>query len=137
MFGLKPPLADADTLPALTLAWVGDAVYELYVRTVLLKDSKNPRTLSKAAVSRVNHGLQSRLLALIENELSEHEHRVVLRGRNTHGSVPKNGDVKEYRRATGVEALCGYLYLSGQEERLLWVLSQIDKVWRKTNESGR
>lgn len=127
-FGLEAPVAHAEQLPALTLAWVGDAVYELYVRTHLLYQSKNARTLSKAAVARVNHTVQSRLLAHLEDALNETEWQVLRRGRNAHGSVPKNGNLQDYRRATGLEALVGYLYLSDQRARLEWLLSQIDDI---------
>lgn len=119
---------NAEQLPALTLAWVGDAVYELYVRRLVLKKSKIAKTLSKAAVALVNHNVQSQLLSKIEVGLTEKESQVVRRGRNSHGSIPKNGNVQAYRRATGLEALIGYLYLSGQNERLDMILTQIEDI---------
>lgn len=124
MLDFARPLADAHALPAATLAWVGDAVYELHVRADLLSESHNARTLSKRAVERVNHQAQSALLARLAPHLNDTEAGVVARGRNHRGSVPRNGDVQAYRRATGLEALVGYLYLSGQDDRLAWVLAQ-------------
>lgn len=128
MLGLKHPLPDAHTLPAATLAWVGDAVYEMYVRSGLLSISHNAHKLSRQAVGMVNHQCQSRLLGDITDQLTEREAGVVARGRNHRGSVPKNGDMQAYRRATGLEALVGYLYLSDQEERLNWVFAQLTQL---------
>ncbi len=132
-FEALPTFNDQDTatLPSLTLAFVGDAVYELYVRTVLLEKSRVAKMLSKATVARVNHGLQSKVVAAIEAELTDKEEAVLHRGRNAHGSVPKNGSLVDYRRATGLEALVGYLYLSGQHDRLIWVLEHIEPVFEE------
>lgn len=132
-FDAIPVLNDRDTaaLPSLTLAFVGDAVYELYVRTVLLEKSHIAKVLSKATVARVNHGLQSKVVAAIESELTVTEKAVLHRGRNAHGSVPKNGNLIDYRRATGLEALVGHLYLSGQHDRLLWLLEHIEPVFEE------
>ena len=119
-------------LPALTLAYIGDAVYELYVRTRLLSKSHKVHTLHQLAINRVNNNTQSDLLAKIESELSEEELSVVRRGRNAKGvQVPKNANVQTYHRSTGLEALVGYLYLSGDEPRLLWLLEQIESVVKK------
>ena len=115
-------------ISALTLAWVGDAVYELHVRTRLLSKSLKANTLSKMAVKEVNHVAQSEHLAAIEDILTEQEKAIVNRGRNTHGSVPKNAKVQNYRRATGFEALLGYLYLKEEHERLDAILQEIDAI---------
>lgn len=115
-------------LPGLTLAYVGDAVYELYVRQNILSKSTKAHNLHYLAVSRVNNNTQAALLMRLEPYLTEIEQSVVRRGRNAKGIVPKNADVQTYRKSTALEALVGYLYLNGEEERLCWVLEQIEEV---------
>ena len=81
------------------------------------------------SISYVNAGSQSDTLHEIENMLSEDELYIVRRGRNAKsGTVPKNADVTEYRQATGFECLLGYLYLTGQEERLFEIMKYVLKV---------
>ena len=113
-------------LPGLTLAYVGDAVYELYVRRELLKKSVKAHTLHELAVKRVNNNTQASLLMKVEPELTEIEQSVARRGRNAKGIVPKNASVQTYRKSTGLEALVGYLYLIKDEDRLNWLLEQIE-----------
>ena len=121
-----------EQLPALTLAYIGDAVYELYVRTHLLEQSHKVHSLHRLAINRVNNNTQSDLLAKVESELTEEEMAIVRRGRNAKGvQVPKNAHVQTYHRSTGMEALIGYLYLKGNEERLMWLLGQIESVVKK------
>lgn len=120
--------SDADLLPALTLAYIGDAVFELYVRTRLLETSQNAHTMNKLGVQRVNHRAQALLYDAVKPNLNEKESGVLNRGRNAKGILPKNADIKRYRKATAVEALAGYLYLSGEEERLLWMCGHIDEL---------
>ena len=115
-------------LPALTLAFVGDAVYELYVRQNILSLSVNAHNLHYLGVSRVINNTQAMLLMRIEPELTEIEQSVVRRGRNAKGIVPKNAAVQTYRKSTALEALIGYLYLNGENDRLLWILGQIEDV---------
>ena len=115
-------------LPGLTLAYVGDAVYELYVRQHILSQSVKAHNLHYLAVKRVNNNTQAALLAKIEPELTEIEQSVVRRGRNAKGIVPKNANVQTYRKSTAMEALIGYLYLNGEDDRLRWVLGQIEEV---------
>ena len=128
MFDMERQLP-AEQLPALTLAYIGDAVYELYVRQSILQKGKKVHDLHRLAINRVNNNTQSDLLRKVEEELSEAEMAVVRRGRNAKGAqVPKNADVVTYRRSTGLEALVGYLYLTKQQERLEWLLEQIEAV---------
>ena len=115
-------------LPGLTLAYVGDAVYELYVRQHILSQSVKAHNLHYLAVKRVNNNTQAALLSKIEPELTEIEQSVVRRGRNAKGIVPKNANVQTYRKSTAMEALIGYLYLNGEDDRLRWVLGQIEEV---------
>lgn len=115
-------------LPGLTLAYVGDAVYELYVREQILKLSSKAHNLHYLAIKRVNNNTQAALLLRIESELTEEELGVARRGRNAKGIVPKNADVQTYRKSTGLEALVGYLYLKQNKKRLMWILDQIEEV---------
>lgn len=108
-----------DNLPPLLLAYVGDAVFELYVRQKLINDKVLPiNRLHKKATEIVRAGGQDAILRQIELHLTEEEADIVRRGRNTKGRVPKNADMAAYRRATGFEALLGWLYLNGSQERL-------------------
>ena len=120
-------------LPGLTLAYIGDAVYELYVRQQMLKKSITAHTLHQLTVERVNNNTQAALLLKLEPELTELEQSIARRGRNAKGIVPKNADVQTYRKSTGMEALVGYLYLVKDEERLNLVLEQIEEVTGHAN----
>ncbi|HIV02455.1 MAG TPA: ribonuclease III [Candidatus Aphodoplasma excrementigallinarum] len=104
----------------LALAFVGDGVYELYVRTRLMRaGSLQANKLHRLATQYVKAGAQAASVRAILDKLSEEEGAVYRRGRNAKSAtVPKNADVAEYRMATGFEALLGYLYLSGRAERL-------------------
>ncbi|MBP0727037.1 Mini-ribonuclease 3 [Bacillus sp. RG28] len=113
---------DARQLNSLALAYIGDAVYEIYVRHHLLtKGTVRPNQLHKAATSFVSAKGQAKIIKqMFTNDmLTEEEIAVVKRGRNAKsGTVPKNTDVQTYRYATAFEALIGYYYLLKQEERL-------------------
>lgn len=108
--------------PPLALAYLGDAVYELRVREHLLRQgigADKMAGLHSRAVEFVNAERQSRLFSEIESLLSEEEATVFRHGRNARGGhQPPHVTVGAYRRATGVEALIGYLYLAGNEQRL-------------------
>ncbi len=108
---------------ALTLAYIGDAVYELFVRTYLLSDANFPvQKLHKAAIKMVNAKAQSDLYQKVRDILTDEETAVYKRGRNTNSHPPKNADMVDYKSATGIEALVGYLYLKGDCERILELL---------------
>ena len=109
----------------LALAYVGDTVWDLMVRSRLIYRGRNVRNMHKDAVSSVNAHAQAIAFAWIEALLTEDEADIYRRGRNTHAhhAAPRNQDVGDYRTATGLEALVGYLYLTGQEERLLQLFS--------------
>ena len=110
-----------NVLSPLVLAYIGDGVYELFVRNKLIEEfsSTPPSKLHKLSSSHVKARAQSNSMKVIEPELSEKEIAVYKRGRNAKSpTVPKNADVTDYRRATGFEALIGYLYLNKEKERL-------------------
>ncbi|RFU70262.1 Mini-ribonuclease 3 [Bacillus sp. V59.32b] len=119
---------DEKILGSLALAYMGDAVYETYIRHHLIqKGAVKPNLLHKEATNFVSAKAQSKVIHyLLENEkLTEEELAVVRRGRNAKsGTVPKNTDVQTYRYGTAFEALIGYLYLAEQQERLEEIIIQ-------------
>lgn len=107
------------TTPA--LAYLGDSVLELCVRTYLVNERglSTSAHLNKASLDFVRATAQSEAMARLEPHLSEEEAAVYRRGRNIgHTNVPKSATVAEYRRATGMEVLFGYLSLRGETERI-------------------
>ena len=119
---------EARQLNGLQLAYIGDTVWDLLIRSRLMHRRLNVRHMHQAAVSGVNAQAQARALRRLESVLTEAEADVLRRGRNSHAKhpCPKNQDPADYQAATGLEALVGYLYLTGQEDRLmeLFKLSQ-------------
>jgi len=114
---------------ALTLAYLGDAVYELWVRTHMLElGHEKVKELHKLAVSYVCARTQAQILHALLPDLNEIEHQVVLRGRNAKGGHPKNVDVVTYRHATAFESLVGYWHLNQQNERMQWAFNQVDTI---------
>ena len=110
---------EARLLSPQNLAYIGDVVYELMTREHILARGNAPvNRLHKAVVPLVCAGGQSQGLEAIAGLLTEEEESIYRRGRNVNGSHPKNADPQEYRRATGVEALFGYLYLTGRTDRV-------------------
>ncbi|MBQ9325778.1 MAG: ribonuclease III [Clostridia bacterium] len=118
-----PPMAEEDArrMNALRLAYIGDTVWDLLVRTTLVFAGKNLHHMHVEATSQVNAGAQSAALHRMEDRLTEQERDVVMRGRNAHAKhpTPKNQSPADYQAATGLEALIGYLYLTEQTPRLL------------------
>ncbi len=112
------------------LAFYGDSVYETMVRKrVVTEHQTNAGRLHELAVERVRASYQSEAVSVIEPMLTEREADILRRGRNAGGiSVPKSTKPSEYRRATALEALFGYLSLTGQEERLEELFDAICKA---------
>lgn len=114
---------DYRTFSALTLAYIGDCVFEMVVRTVVIHHSKKAvNDLHKKAIKFVKAESQALMMqGLLDEEiLTEEERNIYKRGRNTksHTSA-KNASIASYRKATGFEALIGYLYVTNQMERIL------------------
>lgn len=117
---------EARLLNPLQLALVGDGVYELFIRNSIL--SKNlelsAHKMHVKAIGYVKAKSQSIIMHEIEDKLTENENYIFKRGRNAKSAtVPKNADVRDYRMATGFEALVGYLYLIGDTERLEFIFN--------------
>ena len=110
----------AAQLPALNLAFIGDTVFDLYVRTLLVTQADaRVHELHLMSAKRVCAGGQAQAFRRIEPMLSEEELGIYKRGRNSHmGTVAKNASIADYRTATGLEALIGYLFLCGRDDRL-------------------
>lgn len=112
------------------LAFVGDAVYGLMVRTALAAVNRPSGELHKLSVKLVNATAQAEAYKIIEPKLSEKEIMVFKRGRNFKtGNTPKNSSGGEYHTATGLETLFGFLYLSGEKERLETLF---DIIWKNS-----
>lgn len=119
---VKP--GDINSYSPLALAYVGDAVYELYIRTLLLSRGNAPvHKLHRQSVAFVKAKAQSDIVHKLMERLDPVEQDVVRRGRNAKsGTIPKNADVADYKYATGFETLLGYLYLKQDFARLLEVM---------------
>lgn len=118
---------EARLLNPLQLALIGDAVYELYIRNYILANNLelSAHKIHIKAIGYVKAKSQSSIMHLLEEELTEEESYIFKRGRNAKSAtVPKNADVRDYRMATGFEALVGYLHLIGDYERLDYVMSK-------------
>lgn len=117
---------EAKQYSPLTLAYLGDSVYDLAIRTVLVELANQPvNHLHRKASSIVKAESQARLLHEILDELSEEELAIYKRGRNAKSaSSAKNASVIDYRTATGLEALMGYLYLENRMERAIALLKE-------------
>lgn len=114
------PRINPDELSPAVWAYIGDAIYELFVRLRLLSDGPaKTKTLHKEAITRVRASFQADLVKLLEPYLSEPEQEIIRRGRNIKsGHTPAKTDVLTYRYSTAFEALIGYLYLSGKTARV-------------------
>jgi ribonuclease-3 family protein len=110
---------DVDSLSALALAFVGDSVFDLFIRTALVGSGKKVRDLHREAVSFVKASAQADILKKLEPELDSKERDIVRNARNAKvNTVPKHADIADYHYSTAFEALLGYHYLSGNTERL-------------------
>lgn len=121
-FAIKP--MEVMNLHPLVLAYIGDAVYEVYIRTMLIVSKKtNVNMLHKMSVKYVKAKAQSDIIHRINDKLTQEEQDIVRRGRNAKSAtVPKHAEITDYRYSTGYEALIGYLYLMNHNERLMEIL---------------
>ena len=112
---------DVRTYSPLTLAFMGDCVFEIVIRSIVVeRGNRQAGSLHKAKTAVVNAKVQARMIEALMEELTEEERAVYKRGRNAKPhTVAKNASVNDYRKATGLETLFGYLYLNGQEDRIL------------------
>ena len=120
---------DVNQMSPLVWAYIGDSVYEQYIREYLVTNTKyKPHKLNMEATKYVKAGAQAEILKKLETELTDEELDIVRRTRNTQNHhLPKNASVTEYMYSTAFEGLIGYLYLTGQKERLKELLDKIEK----------
>ena len=135
---LRYPVEDPRQIPSLNLAYVGDTVYDLYVRAYLIhthpETVHNLHLLSAKIVCAQG---QARAFFALEGELTAEELAIYRRGRNAHsGTVPKNANVADYRVATGLETLLGHLWVLGREERIDRLMAIAVQVNEATGKEG-
>lgn len=123
---------DPSQLSPGTLAFIGDCVFELFVREALVTEANRPSSeLHTEKVKYVSAAAQADAFRLLEGDLTEKELDIFKRGRNAHTThTPKNMSNADYHAATGFEALFGYLYLNGELDRLRELFS---KIWNRQN----
>lgn len=123
----KRSIEEVRQMSPLTWAYVGDSVYEQYIRTYLINTTKlKPHELHIKAIKYVKAKAQADILQGLEKILTEEEKDIVRRGRNTQTHhIAKNASVQDYMYSTAFEALIGYLYLTKQDERLCELLERV------------
>ena len=116
---------EINQMSPLVWAYVGDCVYELFIRTHLVDTTKlNPHKLHIEAIKYVKAGAQAKILQELNDKLTDEEKDIVRRARNANNHhLPKNSNVQEYMYATAFEGLIGYLYLTKQDDRIKELLA--------------
>lgn len=129
---------EAKEFSPLVLAYIGDAVYELMIRSILVSRGNRPvNKLNKDATSLVKAGAQSEIVKLISDKLSEEEYTVFKRGRNSSPhTMAKNASMSDYKYATGFEALIGFLYLDNRCDRALELVKLGIDLYLNKNDIG-
>ena len=119
---------EINMMSPLTWAYVGDSVYELYIRTYLSNTTNlNPHKMHVESIKYVKAGAQAKILKNLN--LTDGEKDIVRRGRNTQNHhLPKNASIEEYAYSTGFEALIGFLYLNKKDERLSEILEECIRI---------
>ncbi len=125
-YGFEAP----NTYSPLVLAYIGDAVYEAYIRCSIVSTGNMPvHKLHKTSTGYVKAKAQSELMEHLLPLLTDEETAVFKRGRNAKSATsPKNADIVDYRRATGFEALIGYLYIAGKKQRIVELLDSCIQI---------
>lgn len=117
---------DIRTYSPLTLAYIGDGIYDLVIRTIVVEQANRPANeLHQITTGYVKAGVQAQMIVALKDELTEDEAEVFRRGRNAKPhTMAKNASRADYHKATGFEAVMGYLYLTGQNERMLELIKR-------------
>lgn len=123
---IKKEITDINQMPPLVWAYVGDCIYELYIRTYLVETTKlNPHKLHIEAIKYVKAGAQASFLKSFYEDLTDEEKDIVRRARNANNHhLPKNCDIEEYTYSTAFEGLIGYLYLTKKYERIKEIIEK-------------
>lgn len=129
IFNRNKGIEEVNQMSPLTWAYVGDCVYELYIRTKLVDTTKlKPHELHIKSVKYVKAKAQAETLKKLETILTEEEKEIVRRGRNTQTHhIAKNASMQDYMYATAFEALIGHLYLTKQDDRLFEIM-KMEKI---------
>ncbi len=136
---LKMEAVDADTCHPLVLAYMGDCVYDLIIKNMVVSFGvRHVHQLHDKTSSYVQASTQSLMMRAMQQQLTEEEHVIYRRGRNTKSVSPaKNQTITDYRRATGFEALLGYLYLKKEYARLMELVKiGLDSLEKKEEGNG-
>ncbi|SDZ22008.1 Mini-ribonuclease 3 [Tindallia californiensis] len=129
---------DINMISPLALAYMGDAVFELFVREYLVRrHAASVNKLHREAIKYVKAGSQAKVARRIKDFLSEEELWIMKRGRNQKSSTPKNADMVEYRHATGFEALIGFLYYQNRIERMVEIMEKSMSILDQSDERER
>ncbi|MBE5922225.1 MAG: ribonuclease III [Lachnospiraceae bacterium] len=121
----------------LTLAYIGDSIYEVVIRTYVIGNgNRPPHKLHKESSQLVKAATQRQMIMGMLEELTSEEASVYRRGRNAQsGTIAKNATVSDYRKASGFEALIGWLYITGQTERMLELIYRgCEIVWQASEQ---
>jgi len=122
---------------AVVLAYIGDAVFELLVRTHLVAaGNRRVKDIHHDTVELVRAQSQARAMRLLYDQLSEQEQDIVRRGRNAKSISPRHANPADYQMSTGFEVLLGYLYLKGDDQRLLELVNQTLEFNDKDNDNN-
>lgn len=124
VFGCKEQ--DVRAYSPLTLAYIGDAIYDLIIRSVVVeRGNRAANDLHKRTTRYVKAEAQAKMIVALQEELTEEEEAVYKRGRNAKSyTSAKNASIGDYRKATGFEALMGFLYLTDQTDRMLYLVKR-------------
>ena len=124
---------DAERLSPLRLAYIGDTVWDLLVRSRVLFQGLNLHHMHEEAIQAVNAGAQAAAFRAVDPVLTEKEASIARRGRNAHARhpAPKHQSPEDYQAATALETLIGYLYLTGQEDRIRELCALSEKQTNK------
>lgn len=121
---------EAAMMNALQLAYIGDSVWDLITRYKLITEKYNVRHMHQKCVEQVNAHAQAEYLQYIRDCLTEKEKDIVRRGRNAHPkhAAPRNQNPDDYAASTGFEALLGFLYVTGKDNRIMLLVNKIREV---------
>ncbi|AGC69396.1 ribonuclease III [Thermoclostridium stercorarium subsp. stercorarium DSM 8532] len=135
----KPDIQYVNRLSPLVLAFVGDAVFNLFIRSrLVMKKNESAHMMHVKAINYVKASAQSKIVSKLQDKLNDEEKNILRRGRNTKSAtIPKHADVLDYRRATAFEAVLGYLYLLGMNERLEEILNMAAEIIENEQEGEK
>lgn len=135
LIDIKREETEINQLSPLTWAYIGDCIYELFIRTKLINETNlKPHELHIKAIEYVKAKAQAEMLYNIQEKLTDEEKNIVRRGRNAENHhLPKNSNIQEYMYSTAFEALIGYLYLCKKEERVKEIIEMAIKSKEEKN----